>query len=202
VNERLLAYEDARLEQKYPDFRMLVQEYHDGILLFDLTDRNVWSKAVKDTAGLKEYFMANPGKYMWGQRLHASLVTILKPASVNSDELRKHFSAGKPAEEIAALYNTDTTLNILVETAKFSAGDSQIIDRIKWKPGLSPMVDSPEGPSFAYVYSIVEPEPKTLDEARGLVTADYQTFLEEKWISDLRAKYPVTVNEEVLVTLK
>ncbi len=202
MNDKLMAYEDERLEQKYPDFRMLVQEYHDGILLFDLTDRNVWSKAVKDTTGLKEYFLANPGKYMWGQRLHASLVTILKPANVNSEELRKQFTSGIPAEEIAALYNTDTTLNILVETAKFSTGDSQIIDRIKWKPGLSPMVDSPEGPSFAYVYSIVEPEPKTLDEARGLVTADYQTFLEEKWISDLRAKYPVTVNEEVLTTLK
>lgn len=202
VTERCIAYEDKKLEEKYPEFRMLVQEYHDGILLFDLTDRNVWSKAVKDTTGLREFFATQPGKYMWGQRLHATVVTILKPANVNSDEIRKMFSSGTPVEEILARYNTDTTLNILAETAKFSPGDSPVIDKIKWKSGLSPMIDSPEGPGFAYVYALIEPEPKSLDEARGLATADYQAYLEEQWINDLRSRYAVTINEEVLSTLK
>ncbi len=202
VQETCLAYEDSKLEDKYPDFRMLVQEYHDGILLFDLTDKMVWSKAVKDTAGMAAFYNANPGKYMWDKRFNASVVTILKPEVVNADEVRSMFDTGKSTEEILNSYNTDTTLNILVESAKFSEGDSPVIDKMKWKTGLSPMVDSPSGPTFVYGYEILEPEPKTLQEARGLVTADYQSYLEEEWIRELRAKYTVTVYEDVLSTLK
>ncbi len=202
VNEKCFAYEDQRLEKKYPDFRLLVQEYHDGILLFDLTDKNVWSKAVKDTSGLAAFYSEHPGKYMWEKRFHATVVTVLNPGNVNTDEIRDMFSHGKTAEEVVSVVNTDTTLNILVETAKFSAGDSPVVDKVKWKTGLSPMVDSPSGPSFVFGYEILEPEPKALQEAKGLVTADYQTYLEEKWISELRTKYSIVVNEEVLKTLK
>ena len=202
VADNCIAYEDKRLEEKYPDFRMLVQEYHDGILLFDLTDKNVWSKAVKDSTGLAGFYAANPGKYMWDKRFHASVVTILKPADVNTDDVRNMFSAGKTPEEVLNYFNTDTTLNILIETAKFSEGDSPVADKVKWKTGLSPMVDSPSGPSFVYGYEIVPPEPKSIQEARGLVTADYQTYLEEQWIKELRAKYNVIIYEEVLSTLK
>jgi len=201
VSEKCIAYEDARLEEKYPDFRMLVQEYHDGILLFDLTDKNVWSKAVKDTTGLASFYAANPGKYMWDKRFHASVVTILKPADVDSEEVREMFASGKTAKEVSDYYNTDTTLNIMVETAKFSEGDSPVIDKVKWKIGLSPMIDSPSGPSFVFGYEILEPEQKALQEAKGIVTADYQAYLEAEWIKELRAKYPVTVYEEVLSTL-
>jgi peptidyl-prolyl cis-trans isomerase SurA len=202
VSEECIAYEDSRLESKYPDFRMLVREYHDGILLFDLTDKNVWSKAVKDTAGLAEFYNANKEKYMWDKRFNASVVTILKPDAINADEVRKMFSSGKNAEEILEYFNTDTTLNILIETGKFSEGDSPVVDQVKWAQGISEMVDSPSGPSFVFGYEILDPEPKALQEARGLVTADYQAFLEEQWIRELRAKYPVTINKEVLSTLK
>jgi peptidyl-prolyl cis-trans isomerase SurA len=202
VAEKCIAYEDSRLEQKYPDFRMLVQEYHDGILLFDLTDKNVWSKAVKDTAGLAQFYAANPGKYMWDKRFNAAVVTILKPAEVNTEEVRKMISSGKTTEEVLEYFNTDTTMNIMIETAKYSEGDSPIVDKSKWKTGLSPMIDSPSGPTFVYGYEILDPEPKALQEARGLVTADYQAYLEEQWIKELRARYPVTINEVVLSTLK
>jgi len=202
VKETCIAYEDNRLEEKYPDFRMLVQEYHDGILLFDLTDRNVWSKAVKDTTGLRDYYNSNPGKYMWDKRLYASVVTILNPSEVDSEALRNMFTTGQSTEDILKEFNSDTLTNILIETNKFSEGDSPVVDKVKWKAGLSPLVDTPEGPAFVNGIEILKPEPKTLDEARGLVTADYQTYLEEQWILELRAKYPVTVNEEVLTTLK
>jgi peptidyl-prolyl cis-trans isomerase SurA len=202
INEKCFAFEDSHLEQKYPDFRMLIQEYHDGILLFDLMDRNVWSKAVKDTAGLAVFYQENKSKYMWDQRFHASVVTILRPDAVNTDELREMFTSGKAKEEILGQFNTDTTLNIIIETEKFSAGDSPVVDKVQWITGLSPMVDSPSGPSFVFGIEIIPPEPKLMQEARGLVTADYQSYLEEQWIKELRVKYPVTINEEVLSTLK
>ena len=202
VNESCIAYEDSHLEEKYPDFRMLVQEYHDGILLFDLTDQKVWSKAVKDTTGLREYFNAYPGKYMWDKRLYASVVTVLNPGDINTDDLKEMFVQGKSTEEILKAFNTDTVMNILIETNKFSTGDSPVVDKIKWKTGLSQSIDTPEGPTFVYVYEILKPEPKSLDEARGLITADYQAYLEEEWIKELRAKYTVIIDEGVLITLK
>jgi peptidyl-prolyl cis-trans isomerase SurA len=202
ISEKCIAYEDSRLETKYPDFKMLVQEYHDGILLFDLTDKNVWSKAVKDTAGLAAFYDANPGRYMWDKRFHASVVTILNPSAVNSDEIRTMFTSGKSAEEVLSHYNTDTTVNVMIETAKFSAGDSPLIDKAKWRAGLSPMMDSPSGPSFIFGYEVLPPQPKALQESKGLVTADYQAYLEEQWIKELRNKYAVTINEAVLSTLK
>lgn len=202
VNESCIAFEDSHLEEEYPDFRMLVQEYHDGILLFDLTDQKVWSKAVKDTAGLRMYYEENMSKYMWGKRLYGSVVTIVNPTAVNTESLRAMFDAGKSTEEILQAFNGDTITNILIETNKFSEGDSPVVDKVKWKAGLSPMVDTPEGPAFVYTYEILKPEQKTLDEARGLVTADYQTYLEEEWIKQLRDKYTVTIDDEVLSTLK
>jgi peptidyl-prolyl cis-trans isomerase SurA len=202
VNESCIAFEDSHLEEEYPDFRMLVQEYHDGILLFDLTDQKVWSKAVKDTAGLRTYYEENMAKYMWGKRLYGSVVTIVNPTAVNTESLRGMFDDGKSTEEILQAFNGDTITNILIETNKFSEGDSQVVDKVKWKTGLSPMVDTPEGPAFVFTYEILKPEQKTLDEARGLVTADYQTYLEEQWIKELRGKYAVTIDDAVLTTLK
>jgi peptidyl-prolyl cis-trans isomerase SurA len=201
-DEKVLAYEDARLEQKYPEFRMLMQEYHDGILLFDLTDKKVWSKAVKDTTGLKEYYNNHQADYMWDKRLSAMVVTVLHPQGVNMDQLRALVESGADVETVLSKFNSDTLTNILAEVGKFPKGDNTVIDAIKWKTGLSTNVDTKDGVAFAYVYELVKPEPKTLDEARGLVTADYQNYLEKQWIEELKAKYPVVVNEEVLSTLK
>ncbi len=75
VNESCLAYEESKLDSLYPDFRNLMQEYRDGILLFELTDKKVWSKAVKDTVGLKEFYETNKKNYMWGDRLEATIYT-------------------------------------------------------------------------------------------------------------------------------
>jgi peptidyl-prolyl cis-trans isomerase SurA len=202
VDDNCLEYENSKLEDKYPEFRNLVQEYHDGILLFDLTDQKVWSKAVKDTTGLREFFEQNPGKYMWGKRLSASIVTIHHPENISVDTLRSDFASGMAAEQVLSIFNNDSTQNISIETGKFPKGDNEVIDNIRWKTGLSPMTDSKEGPAFVFVYEILKPMPKTLDEARGLVTSDYQNYLEKQWIAQLREKYPVQVNEEVLKTLK
>lgn len=200
--EKCLEYEDSRLEGKYPEFRLLMQEYHDGILLFDLTDKKVWSKAVKDTTGLKEYYKAHQMDYMWDKRLSALIVTVIRPQVTDVDEVRKAIGSGMDIDSVLALYNSDTLTTILAEKGNFIKGDNKVTDNIKWKAGLSQNIDTPEGIAFAYVYEVLKPEPKSLDEARGLVTADYQNFLEKQWIDELRVKYPVVVNEEVLVTLK
>jgi peptidyl-prolyl cis-trans isomerase SurA len=202
VKEKCLAYEDARLEEKYPEFRLLMQEYHDGILLFDLTDKKVWSKAVKDTTGLQEFYSTHQLDYMWEKRLSAAVITVLQPETVSVEQVREMIGSDMELDTLLNIFNSDTVTAVLAEKGKYPEGDNKVIDSIKWKRGLSQNVDMPDGIAFAYAYEILKPEPKTLEEARGIITADYQNYLEQEWIKELQAKYPVVIDEEIMATLK
>ncbi|HSN49986.1 MAG TPA: peptidylprolyl isomerase, partial [Bacteroidales bacterium] len=135
VNEKLIATENANLENKYPEFKNLMNEYRDGILLFDLTDQKVWSKAVKDTVGLKEYHEKNRYNYMWDGRVEAT-VYKLKDAK-NGQKLRNFISTGLSDDAIMKEINTNSEKELTLETGKFSKKDNQYVDMAQWVPGLS-----------------------------------------------------------------
>ncbi len=196
VEESCMNYEESQLETKYPDFKSLMQEYRDGILLFDLTDQKVWSKAVKDSAGLTAFYEANKQNYMWDRRCEAIIYTC-----ANADlasKARKMLKKGKTMVEVLSTLNKDSQLNVNTKDGKFVKGENEIIDAIEWKKGLSPDLKKNNSVVFVDVISVIEPMPKSLDEAKGIITADYQNHLEKAWIKELRAKYPVSVKEEVL----
>jgi len=196
VDEMCLNYEESQLEVKYPEFKALMQEYRDGILLFDLTDKKVWSKAVKDSAGLVAFYDKNKTKYMWDRRCDAIIYTCAN-ADVAS-KTRKMLKKQKSMVEVLTAMNKDSQLNLSTKDGKFLKGENEIIDAIKWEKGLSPDMNKNNSVVFVDVINIIEPTSKSLDEAKGIITADYQNHLEKEWISGLRAKYPVTVNEDVL----
>lgn len=100
--------------------------------------------------------------------------------------------------EVLTTLNKESQLNVNTKDGKFTKGENEIIDSIEWSPGLSPNITKNNSVVFVDVIRILEPMPKTLDEAKGIITADYQNHLEKEWISALRAKYPVTVNQDVL----
>jgi peptidyl-prolyl cis-trans isomerase SurA len=182
-----------------------MREYRDGILLFDLTDKKVWSKAVKDTVGLKVYYEANKNNYMWEERLDATIYTC-KDAEIAKkvrEMLAKQGKSGKPSDEdIKAELNKDSQLNLKVEAGKFIKGENDVLENVKWEPGLSPDIAYNGQIAVVTVRGKVAPSPKTLNEAKGLVTADYQTYLEKEWIDSLRKKYPFQVNKDVLFSIK
>lgn len=200
VDDCLLKYEDSQLENKYPEFKALMTEYRDGILLFDLTDQKVWSKAVKDTLGLKEFYDKNKKSFMWDNRLDASIYTVKDPGSVQ--KVKNFIKSGLADADLLKEINHDT-LNILtIESAKFSKKDNKLIDSIAWTPGFSADINEKGSTVFVYVRKVLKPEPKELNEAKGLITAEYQNYLEKEWIRELRAKYPVEVNKEVFSKIK
>jgi len=199
-DESVMKYADSQLENKYPDFKALMNEYHDGILLFDLTDKKVWTKAVKDTVGLQAYYGENKNNYLWEQRLEASLFTIKDMKVVKS--LKKYVKKGLPDDEILTRINVDTTHKVTVLNKKFIRGENAVIDSLEWKPGtIGPFTTSKGETILAVIHRIVPPEPKLLNEARGLITSDYQNYLEKAWIAELRSKYPVKVNREVFESI-
>ncbi|MCK9203997.1 MAG: peptidylprolyl isomerase [Bacteroidales bacterium] len=200
TDDCLVKFEDSQLENKYPEFKTLINEYRDGILLFDLTDQKVWSKAVKDTTGLKTFYQKNKRNYMWDSRLNASIYTITNPTSVQ--KVKDLIKSGSADADILKALNTDSLKVVSIESGKFSRKENKIIDSIAWNPGMSGDMKINGATVLVFVRKALKPEPKELNEARGLITADYQNYLEKEWISALRAKYPVVVNKEVLAQIK
>lgn len=197
-------YEDSRLESKYPEFRLLMQEYHDGILLFDLTDEKVWSKAVKDSTGLEAFYQEHKNEYMWGDRVDAALYSVVDEATAN--EVRKMLKAKKKKgysdSDILKQINESSQLNLEIEHAKFSKGDNAIVDEFPWKKGISDNMEKNNRIYFLEVTALLKPQPKKLDEVKGLMTSAYQSHLEEQWINELKQKYPVKVYKEHLSLIK
>ena len=218
VEKSCINLEDSRLEEKYPEFAALMQEYRDGILLFDLMDQKVWGKAVQDSVGLKQYYELTKDTYQWSERVDATVYTCLN--SEISKRIRKLLSStsnvrlltskelsllslGKgeytlSAEDILTVLNNENPLNLQIESAKFSKGDNKHLDTSLWKVGLTKNEINEGVVTFADIYEVLDPSIKSLDEAKGQVISNYQDYLESFWIKELELRYPVSINQEVL----
>ncbi len=197
VNESAIAYEDSRLEEKYPEFAMLMKEYRDGILLFDLMDKMVWSKAVRDTTGLKAFHEQNKHKYNWNERVDATIYTVTDLNDV--EKVKAILEANADDFAVRDALNEDTIRSARIQPGKFEKGDNNFVDMVKWESGLyGPLQSDVERfVAFVRIREILKPQPKELHEARGLITSDYQNYLDDKWMKELRAKYPVKINQKV-----
>tara|TARA_B100000900_G_scaffold408422_1_gene422661 strand:+ start:2529 stop:4580 length:2052 start_codon:yes stop_codon:yes gene_type:complete len=218
VEKTCVNLEDSRLEDKYPEFAALIQEYRDGILLFDLMDQKVWGKAVKDSIGLKQYYELTKDNYQWSERVDATVFTCLNEEIakrvrkllsstsnvrlLSSKELSL-LSLGKgehrlSVEDIQTVINNENPLSLQIESAKFSKGDNEHLDANSWEPGLTKNVVNEGVVTFANIYELLDPSIKTLEEAKGQVISNFQDYLEASWINELEGRYPVTINQEIL----
>lgn len=195
IDAEILAYEDSKLEEKHPDFKYLMQEYHDGILLFSISQDKIWNFASRDTVGLENFYEKNQNNHMWEEHFRGSIITCInQEVHEMADEL---FAGGLNNEDVLAHINNEEDL-IEIETGVWENGDSPIVDFYVWNG------PEPEGFNSETTFvrgDKIDPQPKTLDEARGLFISDYQQYLEQKWIKELRSKYKVKINKKVLKTV-
>lgn len=195
VKEECLKYKNGMLEKENPQFAEMLNEYQDGILLFDITDKMVWTKALKDTAGLRAYHEQHKNDYMYGERADATIFTCADEKV--SKEVRKLIKEGKSDKDILAVVNEKDKDAASYQSNLYEKKDNAMVDAF-WKKGVSDDQTVNGKVTFVYVKQILPPSPKKLDEVRGMVTTDYQNYLMKQWLTDLRAKYPVTVNQQVL----
>ena len=203
--EKIIAYEESILAEKYPEFRYIYEEYHDGILLFDIMDQKVWSLAVSDTLGLTDFHNHHKNDYMWEQRFDAMIVSCTEDGDLAG--LRKVYKKiAKGRLDEAALNQAycanDTVPCITLESVLLEAGKNEMIDAMNGETGLGEVVNKDGKSTFVILKKARNPEPKKLDEARGQITSDYQNYLEKQWIEGLKAKYPVKVNKSLLSQIK
>ena len=196
VDETVIAFEDAQLDEKYPDFKDLLREYKEGILLFELTDKEVWSKAVKDTVGLENYYQTIKQNYMWGDRVEARIF-YCDNESIAKKARKLAKKKNSDTQDIADKLNLENPLNLRIETDKYSKGENEIVDKVEWKNGISNNMAQNNGVVFVQILKVLPPQPKELNEIKGLITSDYQNYLEELWVKDLAKKYKVVVDQEL-----
>ena len=196
----LLDYKDERLEDEYPDFKALVQEYHDGILLFNLTDDVVWKKASEDSLGLDNYYQKNKENYRWGKRAEA-VVYNFKDQEV-ADQVKSLIAKGLEADSIMKVINESSQLNLRYEKKFYEEGSNEMVDETTWKKGTVQEFPKNGRVDIVQIIDVLKPGYKQLSEARGLVISDYQEELEQNWIKALREEYSYTINQELLEQLK
>lgn len=204
LDKSLFVYEESQLENKYPDFKVLLNEYREGILLFDLTNKNVWKKAVEDSLGLIKYFSDNSDSYQWETRLSASIYTCidLSTAKKVKSLLYKLNRGSIENSAILEKINKDSPLNLSIESNNFLSGDNKYVDMIDWKKGISKDIVTDDGSYVIINVNEVLPAGNmTLNAVKGKVISDYQKFLDDQWILYLRDKYKYSVNKDLLYTL-
>lgn len=201
--QTILDYEDAKLESLYPEFKNLLKEYRDGILLFEISDQKVWSKAIKDTAGLREYYNANKNNYMWPLRIDADIYYCANAKIAKS--LRKDLSAKKPLsnDELLKKYNKDNPLALKIDGAVYNFESNEILknNNLSTK-GISKDINYNNQVVIVNVKNVLQPAPKTISEAKGIITSDYQNYLEREWLDHLKKTYPVVIYKDVLYEVK
>ena len=197
------AYADEHLEAKYPELKNLVQEYHDGILLFEVSLREVWDKAAKDTAGLEAYFKAHKKEYTWdaprwkGYLIQAKDKNSAKAAqaiikSANPDSIQSY---------IAKRVNCDTVTYVKVQHGLWEQGKNAAVDNFGFKDKKAEFTPNEELPLVVCLGKKLK-APETWSDEKGKVTTDYQDYLEAAWIKTLREKYPVVINQDVWNAIK
>lgn len=198
--EVVLGYEESKLESKYPEFKALMSEYHDGIILYEIMTDKVWNKAVQDTTGLKAYFEQNRAKYVWGDRINAVVYECY--SSKIADQVYTMIQNDTvSSKNVLDVINKDSELNLRVRTNKFEKELTTYLKNQSIIVGVNKPYEV-DGKFFVLkVTEILPPGKKELTEAKGAVTSDYQNALEVAWLQELGKKFPVKVNTEVLYSL-
>lgn len=203
VKEKVLKFEERQLERKYPDFKSLMREYEEGILLFEASKRLVWDKASEDSVGLQKFFESRRPSYQWNERAKVTEFTVSASASSQLPEILEMI-AKKPVDKVLDKYNSSDQKLITISEAVYELGkESKLIGTPFEAGALSEPSSDPRNQilTFFKIDEILPTTPKELDEARGFVVADYQDYLETNWIKELKSDYQVTVHDDVLSSL-
>lgn len=200
AKESVMSYEEANLERKYPDFKALMREYREGILLFEITKNEVWDKASQDTIGLKGFYEQNRDSYKWPARANLTKVSV---EAKTPKELKEAYSYAKKkgAGKFMNKYAAKTGYKITKEEEIKELTAPEIRSMSK-KDGSISTLTADLNQGYFYIYnSSIEPSYKTLKEARGYAIADYQDYLEKKWVAQLKKDNPIKLNKATLKSI-
>lgn len=195
---------ELKLEDKYPDFKALMKEFKEGMMQFELMKKQVWDKSIEDTSGLRSYFEANRNNYMWGERNEAVLFTGADSTQLAS--LYKSFDKIAQNPDLTDKFlkkvnKKETRIAHTIILEEKSNKDGLILTNIGSSAKRSNVFASKNNYNVLVLTGERQPEPKELKEVKGAVISNYQEHLEKVWLQELKAKYPVQADKNVLYQL-
>ena len=203
ITDHILRYENSLLEKKYPEFRYLVNEFHDGILLFEISKEKIWDRAQNDTSGLKKYYEENKQRYPGKKSFTGMIYMCMEKAKAGKfyKAARKYVKKPDFEKKLQAMFNAGSDTIIKVYKGVFQEGDSLLPENLKWEEGLHE-TEIKGFPSVIVITKINPASPLPLNEVMGEISSEYQNFLESEWIKQLKEKYPVRINRTILEQVK
>lgn len=200
--EQLMEKRADELSAKDVEMKNLIREYHDGLLLYEISNELVWDKAAKDEAGLEQYFKKNKKKYSWDKPHFKGIAYHVKdPAHIKAvKDCVKKLKFDKWADALRQTFNNDSIIRIRVEKGIFRPGDNALVDSAVFKKDTT-ATKVKDYPYDAVYGKVLKKGPEEYADVRGLVVTDYQDQLEREWVATLRRKYDFFINYDVLRTV-
>lgn len=200
IDEQLIAYYNENLENEFPDFKNIMEEYRDGLLLFDLMEKEIWNRAKNDTLGLSEYFKNNISNYQWKKRYNLDILSSTDSKVI--EKVQKLLKKGKSIDYIKEQLNKDGKVNVMSKSGLYEE-DYDVLPQFKdLSKGVSAIVSKDK---YYFVLNVIEEKPagaKELSECRGKVISDYQQYLENHWVDELKKEFKISINQEVFSKVK
>jgi peptidyl-prolyl cis-trans isomerase SurA len=202
-SQQIYEYENSVLERKYSDFRYLMKEFHDGILLFEISSRKVWDRTRTDSSGLYRYYGENKNNYLSKRALEGKLYSLNIPDGMSKLVSTYEKNKGRPDgdQRMTEKFNDMGDTLLTISERIWSKGDDIAIDGLEWKPGVQTFIKN-NVPSLIFVKNIHEPVPLPFSSIQAEMISGYQDMLMAEWIKQLKDKYVVEIDSEVLAAVK
>lgn len=200
IAARLKEYREENLENEDPEFAQIVGEYRDGLLLFDLMESKIWNVAKSDSTEIQQYYDNNRQKYFWGKRAEALVASCSQKKEAK--QVAKLLKEGKTPDEIKERLNQNNQVRVIFTTGLLEENDKALPKGYKFELGQSKINKQHNSYILVQVSKIIPQEPKSFEEAKGLILSDYQLHKEEKWLDSLKKKYHISINQSVLSQVK
>lgn len=200
LDEQLAAYYDENLENEFPDFANVMEEYRDGLLLFDLMEKEIWDRAKTDSIGLKKFYEEHKMEHLWKKRVEVTIAS-----STNQDMIKKAQALLKKNEKpqvIKDKLNINNVINIMTNSGVFEEESDGLPKTMKYNLGVSDVFKEGEYYFVTKVDKIIPEGIKSLEECKGKIVNDYQQYLEQRWVDDLKQEFTVKINTDVFENVK
>jgi len=203
VSDQIIKYEDSILETKYPDFRYLMKEFHDGILLFEISGKKVWNRINEDSTGLRRYYEQHKNENLTRKGIEAKIYTLRSPGKEKKllSTYRKYSRKNECDELMLEKFNSDNDSVLVITEGQWFTGDDPELEKIKWTKGIQ-VYSISNYPSIVAISRVIEPEPLPFEEVAGDMLMGYQDYLESEWIMQLKSKYTVNVDDRIFLEIK
>ena len=200
VDEQLNTYYVDNLEGEFPEFAAVMEEYRDGLLLFDLMEKEIWDKSKTDTIGLQAFYDSRKASYQWKNRLDVNIISSTDIEMVK--KAQKMLKQNSTSEQIKDKLNTKEKVAIMTNSSVFEEGNDALPKNLKYEVGISDIIKEGEYYFVTKVNKVIPAGTKTLDECKGKVINDYQQYLEQNWVTDLKKEFTVKTNLDVFEKVK